>query len=471
MLDYNLEQRGGASLYEYVYQQIRDDIVAGRIAAGEHLPSKRAFASHLGISVITIENAYSQLLAEGYIFSKPRRGYYACELPEAPVLASAETELDRDSAPAGLNAHDAGEQPEQFASLSPSALEAARLWQSALRATLTSEDEREIFSPAPAQGTARLRLAIAHHLRGTRGMNVNPDNIVIGAGAQLLDTMLVQLLGADKTYAVEDPGYLRLTRIYQAMGCKVRHIPLDGEGVNLGELLDAGADVLHLMPSHQYPTGLVTSIARRYALLSWAAEQPGRYLIEDDFDCEFRLAGKPIPALASIDAAQSVIYTNTFSKSLSSALRLAYMVLPDELMERFRRELGFYASSVSSVDQVALARLLESGDYERHVNRVRVRAREARDGLVALVRKAFPAGEVSIEHADAGLYCVLAPASDKVGDGFIRAITDVGIPYVNIDDCLWANDQTTIQRTTCRVLVQYDDLSPQTLDALQNQLQ
>lgn len=471
MLDYNLEQRGESSLYEYVYQQIRDDIVAGRIAAGEHLPSKRAFASHLGISVITIENAYSQLLAEGYICSKPRRGYYACELSEAPVLATAAEDADRDTAPASLGVHDSYGQPEQFAPLSPSALEAARLWQSALRATLTSEDEREIFSPAPAQGTARLRLAIAHHLRGTRGMNVNPDNIVIGAGAQLLDTMLVQLLGADKIYAVEDPGYLRLTRIYQAMGCKVRHIPLDGEGVNLGELLDAGADVLHLMPSHQYPTGLVTSIARRYALLSWAAERPGRYLIEDDFDCEFRLAGKPIPALASIDAAQSVIYTNTFSKSLSSALRLAYMVLPDELMERFRRELGFYASSVSSVDQVALARLLESGDYERHVNRVRVRAREARDGLVALVRKAFPAGEVSIEHADAGLYCVLAPASDKVGDGLIRAITDVGIPYVNIDDCLWANDQTTIQRTTRRVLVQYDDLSPQTLDALQNQLQ
>ena len=471
MLDYNLEQRGEASLYEYVYQQIRDDIVAGRIAAGEHLPSKRAFASHLGISVITIENAYSQLLAEGYICSKPRRGYYACELPEAPVLASAETELDRDSAPAGLNAHDADGQPEQFAPLSPSALEAARFWQSALRATLTSEDEREIFSPAPAQGTARLRRAIAHHLRGTRGMNINPDNIVIGAGAQLLDTMLVQLLGTDKIYAVEDPGYLRLTRIYQAMGCKVRHIPLDGEGVDLGALQNAGADVLHLMPSHQYPTGLVTSIARRYALLSWAAERSGRYLIEDDFDCEFRLAGKPIPALASIDAAQSVIYTNTFSKSLSSALRLAYMVLPDELMERFRRELGFYASSVSSVDQVALARLLESGDYERHVNRVRVRAREVRDGLAAIVRKAFPAGEVSIEHADAGLYCVLAPASENVGDGLIRAIEDVGIPYISIDDCLWASDGAMTPRTTRRVLIQYDDLSPQVLGALQKQLQ
>ena len=470
MLDYNLDKRGEASLYEYVYQQIRDDIVAGRIAAGEHLPSKRAFASHLGISVITIENAYSQLLAEGYICSKPRRGYYACELPEAPVLASAAEDADRDSAPAGLNAHDADGQPEQFAALSPSALEAARLWQSALRATLTTEDEREIFSPAPAQGTARLRCAIAHHLRGTRGMNVNPDNIVIGAGAQLLDTMLAQLLGTDKIYAVEDPGYLRLTRIYQAMGCKVRHIPLDGEGVNLGELLDAGADVLHLMPSHQYPTGLVTSIARRYALLSWAAEQPGRYLIEDDFDCEFRLAGKPIPALASIDAAQSVIYTNTFSKSLSSALRLAYMVLPDELMERFRRELGFYASSVSSVDQVALARLLESGDYERHVNRVRVRAREARDGLAAIVRKAFQAGEVSIEHADAGLYCTVVAECEAGESSFTRALMHSSIPFIDISDCFWCTDGASAPENSNQILVQYDDLSPKVLNTLELQL-
>lgn len=465
MLDYNLENRGEASLYEYVYQQIRDDIVAGRIAAGEHLPSKRAFASHLGIS-----NAYSQLLAEGYICSMPRRGYYACELPDAPVLALAAGDIDRDAVPVGPSAHDAMGQAERFDALSPSALEAARLWQSALRATLTSEDEREIFSPAPAQGTARLRRAIARHLRGTRGMNVNPDNIVIGAGAQLLDTMLVQLLGADKVYAVEDPGYLRLTRIYQAMGCEVRHVPLDAEGVDLSALQKTGTDVLHLMPSHQYPTGLVTSIARRYALLSWAAERPGRYLIEDDFDCEFRLAGKPIPALASIDAAQSVIYTNTFSKSLSSALRLAYMVLPDELMERFKRNLGFYASSVSSVDQVALARLLESGDYERHVNRVRVRARGARDGLAALVRKTFPAGEVSIEYADVGLYCVVAVECDAGGSSFARALTRSSIPFIDIGDCFWCADGASVPENSTQILVQYDDLSPKVLTTLELQL-
>lgn len=470
MLDYNLEQRGEASLYEYVYQQIRDDIVAGRIAAGEHLPSKRAFASHLGISVITIENAYSQLLAEGYIRSKPRRGYYACELPDAPILALVTGDIDRDTVSMDPGAHDADGQIERFDTLSPSALEAARLWQGTLRATLASEDEREIFSPAPAQGTARLRRAIARHLRGTRGMNVNPDNIVIGAGAQLLDTMLVQLLGADKVYAVEDPGYLRLTRIYQAMGCEVRHIPLDGEGVDLSALQKTGTDVLHLMPSHQYPTGLVTSIARRYALLSWAAERPDRYLIEDDFDCEFRLAGKPIPALASIDAAQSVIYTNTFSKSLSSALRLAYMVLPDDLMERFGRDLGFYASSVSSVDQVALARLLESGDYERHVNRVRVRAREARDGLAALVRKTFPAGEVSIEHADAGLYCIVVAERGAGGSSFTLALTRSSIPFIDISDCFWCADGASVPESSARILVQYDDLSSNALNTLESQL-
>ncbi len=185
-------------------------------------------------------------------------------------LRGASTEIPSLWAPA----HDVNGRTEQFAPLSPSALEAARLWQSALRATLTSEDEREIFSPAPAQGTARLRRAIAHHLRGTRGMNIDPDNIVIGAGAQLLDTMLVQLLGADKVYAVEDPGYLRLTRIYQAMGCNVRHIPLDDGGVDLSTLQKKWDRCPSPDAVPSVSDRPVTSIARRYALLSWAAERP-----------------------------------------------------------------------------------------------------------------------------------------------------------------------------------------------------
>lgn len=271
MLDYDLSERGAVSLYEYLYQQIRDDILSGSITAGEHLPSKRGLAQHLGISVITVEGAYDQLVAEGFVRSLPRRGYFANELPRTASTSLLKDAGDRDAVgAAGLPA------AASASKLADTDLEGARLWQRALRTVLATESERELFAPAPAQGTARLRCAIASHLRGSRGMDVDPDAIVIGAGAQLLDTMLVQLLGREKTYAVEDPGYLRLTRIYQACGCDVCHIPLDAEGPDLRELEKNGAHVLHLMPSHQFPTGRVTSIARRYALLGWASQRPGR---------------------------------------------------------------------------------------------------------------------------------------------------------------------------------------------------
>ena len=224
MLDFDMDKHGSCSLYEYLYQQIRDEIISGSIGAHEHLPSKRALAEHLGVSVITVENAYDQLVAEGYVYTRPRRGFYACELPNAtPSVVHAQGEsVDLSSDEGALSGSELI--PD---ALSQSSFEAARLWQRALRQALSSEDERVLFSPAPAQGTERLRLAIANHLRGTRGLDVDPRNIVVGAGAQLLDTMLVQLLGHDATYAVEDPGYLRLTRIYQACGCRVRHVPLD----------------------------------------------------------------------------------------------------------------------------------------------------------------------------------------------------------------------------------------------------
>ena len=282
----------------------------------------------------------------------------------------------------------------------------------------------------------------------------HPEAIVIGAGAQLLDTMLVQLLGHAKTYAVEDPGYLRLTRIYQACGCEVCHIPLDAEGPDLRELEKSGADVLHLMPSHQFPTGRVTSIARRYALLGWASQRSSRYLIEDDFDCEFRLAGKPIPPLAAIDAPGCVIYTNTFSKSLSSALRLAYMVLPDRLMERYRQELGFYASTVSSIDQIVLAHLLETGEYERHVRRVRKRARDARDALVAAIAQADLEGRVRLEGADAGLHAVLAIKTDLDEHELLRVL---GMPAGCVSalaDHLWCAEHGASDGLR-RLVVQY----------------
>lgn len=405
MLDYNLDNRGEASLYEYLYQCICTDIKDGAIAAHERMPSKRALAQHLGVSVITVENAYAQLVAEGYLYTKPRSGFYASSLPDTQVRHG--NSLNKEPFVSEAFAPSTKEIAEDRETQPGVSQEAARLWSRALRAVLTTEPDAELYAPAPAEGTLRLRVAIASHLRQTRGMVVSPKNIVVGAGAQLLDIMLVQLLGAAKKWAVEDPGYVRLTSLYQAAGASVEHISLDAHGINIDELVASSADVLHVMPSHQFPTGTVMSIARRYELLAWASAQAGRYIIEDDYDCEFRLSGKPIPSLQSIDTTGRVIYTNTFSKSLSSALRLAYMVLPNELMEHYHANLGFYSSTLSTVQQVTLARLLESGDYERHVNRMRKIARDKRDMLLNLLEHSY-GDQISVEASDAGLHFVVA---------------------------------------------------------------
>lgn len=411
MIDYDLSERRSASLYEYLYRRIRDDIVSGAIAADERLPSKRQLAAHLGVSVITVEAAYAQLMAEGYVRSRPRSGYFANELvkgPERPAVVRAEAgERHGGEAPSAC--------PKPLVDLTDgggSGVEAERLWSRALRLTLAEEPEAELAAAAPAMGLPRLREAIAAHLRGSRGMVVSPDRIVVGAGAQQLDNMLVQLLGRDLVYAVEDPGYLRLTRIYQANGCRVRHIPLDASGPSMAALAEKGADVVHLMPSHQFPTGIVTTIGRRYELLAWAAESPSRLIVEDDYDCEFRLAGRPVPALAGIDTLGRVVYTNTFSRGLGAALRLAYMVLPGPLMEDFGSKLGFYSSTVGSIEQLALARVLEDGSYERHVARERKRHRDRRDALVGALEASAIADRLQVEEVDSGLHFVLAVDSD-----------------------------------------------------------
>lgn len=432
MLDYNLGLRGDESLYDYLYQRIRDDISSGELREGARLPSKRSLAEHLGVSVVTVEGAYRQLVVEGYVESRPRSGYFVCDLQGADVPASAgrmavaggtraAAGRGRATFPTGTTVDARRDGETRVVDFSQAARgaeqDAASLWTRALRQALTTEAESELFAPAPAKGTPRLRAAIASHLRQTRGMVVDPENIVVGAGAQILDSCIVQLLGRDCAYGVEDPGYPRLMRLYAANGVEVRHVPIDEAGVRVDALAASDVGVMHVMPSHQFPTGCVTSIGRRYELLGWAADSSAgeRWIIEDDYDCEFRLAGRPVPALASVDAVGRVIYTNTFSKSLGSALRLAYMVLPDRLMERYASELGFYSSTVSTVDQVALARILEDGSYERHVARVRKRARDVRDRLREMVvAGAFGPG-ARLEHADAGLHCVLAiPAGARL---------------------------------------------------------
>lgn len=453
MLTYSFAERGELSLYEYLYRCIRHDIERGAIAADEKLPSKRALARHLGVSVITVEGAYAQLVAEGYLVARERRGYYACDwggrgaprvgpavearpsvasepavearhdatggvrLPAEPdgrfagATASCAQGLEDDAPREGDVCPEVPEARPAIADLTgagiPSGLFPFGSWAKSLREALACEAEHDLIGPTEPFGLRRLRCAIADQIRGFRGMEVDPDCLVIGAGSQVLDNLLVQLLGHDLRYGVEDPGYPRLASIYRANGVALATVPLDGAGVRMDVLRGEGVDVMHVMPSHQYPTGLVTSISRRYELLGWAAEQPGRYLIEDDYDCEFRLMGRPIPTLASIDAAGCVIYANTFAKSLGPAFRVGYMVLPRGLAARFKEELGFYSCTVSAIDQLALARFIEEGDYERHVSRMRTHYRAVRDALIAALRASDLGERMSVHQEDAGIHFVL----------------------------------------------------------------
>lgn len=287
-------------------------------------------------------------------------------------------------------------------------------WARAMREVLSSETEESLLAESSSAGSPRLRKALADYLRQSRGMAVDPGQIVVGAGAQVLYNLVVQLVGRDRVFAVEDPGYLRLTRIYHANGVSHRHVPLDRDGVRVDALEATDADVVHVMPSHQFPTGLVTPIARRYELLGWAARKSGRLIIEDDYDFEFRLAGRPIPALQSIDASGTVIYVNTFSKSLGPMFRVGYLVLPAELAERFVSELGFYSCTVSTIEQLALARFIERGDYERHVNRVRAHCRSTRSQLIAALGESSLASRIRLEATDSGLHFLLGVA---LGEG------------------------------------------------------
>ena len=461
MFFYDMESHGDLALYEYLYRCIRHDIAHGKVEPGQKLPSKRSLAKQLGVSLITIEAAYDQLVAEGYIRSRERCGYYACDLapaakieeqgnvrfrtatetranrrreghasnPNGPQPISQNEEhlerrtgyrpSDADFAPSlnGLAAHaqNAPSDAPPLADFTHSTLATTMLpysaWAKAVRRTLSDESAASLAEAASAAGSPELRSAIADHLRQYRGMDVSPDQVVIGAGSQTLYQLLVQLVGRTRRYAVEDPGYPLLTRMYEQQDAQVAHIGLDDSGIDIDALEASDASVAHIMPSHQFPTGIVTTAARRRELLNWAREGD-RYLIEDDYDSEFRMAGRPIPSLFGIDAAERVLYLNSFAKSLGAAFRMAYLVLPPQLAQRFRKQLGFYANTVSPLDQLALARFIEQGHYDRHVNRLRTHARKTQDALVNALHEAF-GDRIAFAGLNDGLHFIMQLESER----------------------------------------------------------
>lgn len=426
MLTYSFEDIGAESLYIHLYKCIRNDIVSGKIAPGTKLPSKRSFAENLGVSVVTVENAYAQLISEGYLYSAPKKGYFAADLEKSTVRQKAETVQAQVPVT-----------PKYFADFSSNRTDPENFpfatWAKLMR-EIISEQSAELMLNAPCGGVPELREAIAAHLRDFRGIQANPNQIVVGAGTEYLYGLLIQLLGFDKVYALEDPGYRKIAQVYESHGVRYGFTPMDGEGIDPKALAESGADILHISPSHHFPTGIVTPVARRYALLSWAAQSPQRYIIEDDYDSEFRLIGKPIPALQSIDVTDRVIYMNTFTKSLASTIRISYMVLPAALAEEFYKRLGFYACTVSNLEQYTLARFISAGHFEKHINRMRNRYKLKRDLILEEMERGGLLRVAEIQEEDAGLHFLLRVRTDASSEEIVRQAQQNGVRVTSLSD-------------------------------------
>lgn len=402
MLTYSFTNIGSESLYLHLYKCIKNDIIARTLAPGYKLPSKRSFAKNLGISVITVENAYAQLISEGYIYSIAKKGFFVADIN----VFSGNPEQKITIENVNMTSGDTGIPIDLASNQTKSDNFPFSIWAKLVREIL-NDNQEDLMTNPPCGGIKDLRVAIAKHLKEYRDIKVDPKQIIIGAGTEYLYSLLVQLIGFDKEYAIEDPGYQKIARVYKKHNVACHHIPMDENGVSISKLEESGADVLHISPAHHFPTGIITPISRRYELLGWVSKSDNRYIIEDDYDSEFRMIGKPIPSLLNIDLSEKVIYMNTFNKSLSSTVRISYMVLPVHLVNRFYSELSFYSCTVSNFEQYTLAKFIMDGYFEKHINRMRSFYHTKRDSFIEKIKSSKLSSYVKIHEEDSGLHFIL----------------------------------------------------------------
>ena len=447
MLTYQLKKAPGVPLYEALYRCLRQDILSGKLASGEKLPSKRALAQHLEVSKITVEAAYNQLLAEGYIRSQEKVGYFVESLHRQNIAAM---EKEAAELPGNDLIDLTGGSPSHFP---------FSIWSRLQREVMLDLGEG-LLLPLHRQGLPALRNAIAQHLHQFRGMQVDPDNIVIGAGTDFLYNLLVQLLGRDKYYGVEEPGYSKIQKIYEAAGATCNLLTLDREGVDPEELGDT--QVLHISPSHHFPSGIVMSHNRRQTLLRWVSEKDNRWIIEDDYDSEFRFDAHPMPALYTLSGGDKVIYLNTFSKTLAPSIRISYMVLPHGLMDVYRNKLGFYSCTVPSFEQHTLERFISRGYFEKHINRMRKLYKSIRNRVRTAVEQCTVAGHLTILEEHAGLHFLLQVDLPLTDAELTEKCRDLGLRVAALSSYYRFPEENS----HCLV-INYSGLTEQTLSQLE----
>ncbi len=394
----NLNVNSKRALYVQLYEYIKKEIKDGTIPALTKLPAKRKLASYLQVSKNTVEAAYEQLLAEGYIESASRKGYFVCKVEQMIYVEGSEAKVEEvpfreenytfDFTQTGVDTN-------TFPFTTYRKL-INDVWQ---------PHNNELLFLGHPQGELSLREEIANYLYESRGVRCSASQIVLGAGTQILVKLLFQLLKGSN-YAVENPGYHRKMVVFEQGEKKVQMLSLDRDGICMADLENSDANVVFVTPSHQFPYGMIMPITRRAQLLQWAKKEEDRYIIEDDYDSEFRYSGKPIPALQGLDTDGKVIYMGTLSKALLPSLRMSYIVLPKNVIEKYQKEYLFYTQSVSRMDQEVIRKFLNEGYWEKHIHKMRVVYRKKRDRLVFEIEKYF-FNRVEVIGEDSGLHILL----------------------------------------------------------------
>ena len=360
-MKYTVDKNNDQSAYMQLYYQLRKDIVDGVFTYGSKLPSKRLLAEESGTSVITVEHSYSILCDEGYVESRQRSGYFVI-YRESDFISSAENAASTKSVPSPPQ-HSKNEFP--FSVLSKT-----------MRKVLTDYGE-DILTKSDNCGSIQLRSAISSYLARSNGMLVNSDQIIIGAGAEYLYSLIVQLLGKNRIFALENPSYSQIKQVYRANGVKCDMLKMGPDGIKTRELNRTGATVLHITPFNSYPSGVTASASKRYEYLQWTHNKNG-FIIEDNFDSELTVSTKSEDTVFSLAQNDNVIYINTFSQTIAPSMRVGYMVLPQKLIPMFNEKLGFYSCTVPVFEQYVLAELINNGDFERNINRIRRMRRKSK---------------------------------------------------------------------------------------------
>lgn len=424
MIPLSMESR--EPIYKQIYSYIKDEIQTGHLPCRSRLPSTRVLARNMQVSRSTIEMAYDQLVAEGYIEAEPYRGYFVAQIEDLYKMGPPEQEAEH--RPQAAETH-------CLYDFSPRGIDLENfpynLWRKIMKNVLSGAN-KELFGSGIRKGDYELREAIRSYLHHARGVNCATEQLIIGAGNEYLLMLLHQILEKDGAQvAMENPTYKQAYRVLQSLGYGICPIEMDVYGMVVSKLYQTEAEIAYVTPSHQYPLGVVMPIKRRMELLAWAMEAEGRYIIEDDYDSEFRYKGKPIPSLQGVDQAGRVIYIGTFSRAIAPAIRVSYMVLPASLMERYEQKYSFYSCTVPRIEQAALACFLRDGYFERHLNRMRANYKAKHDFILNELQRL---SGFRISGENAGIHLLLTSETGVSEETLIQKALESGVRIYGLSE-------------------------------------